>query len=381
MMKLINALFFVVCLMTTSIGHKVDGMHSVLEDDLERYLNLINKARVTSIQTKSGYLVDCVDINKQPVFDHPLLKNHKLQRKPSVNIPPTKHINGLEKVMCPKGTVPIQRITKDDLIRGKALFNEISQLTDNSIVSHSAYVYLKNEDGPYYGVNGIGSVYNPKVVNGQSSAGHVFVSNGNGDGMNKIIAGWHVSPQIYNDSATHFYLVWTPDNFKSGCYNLLCSGFVQTDESYHIGASITKTSTYGGEIVEMPISIRQDEYGNWVLGLGDRDIGHFPKAIFSNFNKGDEVGWGGSTSTPAGVASPPMGSGQFPNDDFIYGAYFREVGFRDNPTNGINHGPDGDFTDTYNDGVGCYGVAFYGDQGGKVGYSLMFGGTGGNCSN
>jgi hypothetical protein len=81
------------------------------------------------------------------------------------------------------------------------------------------------------------------------------------------------------------------------------------------------------------VSNVQDEYGNWVLGLGDRDIGHFPKAIFSNFNKGDQVGWGGSTSTPAGVASPPMGSGQFPNDDFIYGAYFREVGFRDNPTN------------------------------------------------
>ncbi|WJX64848.1 hypothetical protein P8452_49581 [Trifolium repens] len=368
--------------MTNSIGHRVDGMHNVLEDDLERHLNLINKARVTSIQTKSGYLVDCVDINKQPAFDHPLLKNYKLQRKPSVNISPTKHINGLEKVMCPKGTVPIQRITKDDLIRGKALFNEISQLTDNSVVTHSAHVYLKYELGSYYGVNGITSVYNPKVVNGQSSSGHVFVSKGNGDGMNKIVAGWHVSPQIYNDSATHFFLLWTPDNFKSGCYNLLCSGFVQTDESYHIGAPITKTSTYGGEIVEMPISIRQDKpYGNWVLRLVDRDIGHFPKVIFSDFESADEVGWGGSTSTPAGVASPPMGSGDFPNDDFIYGAYFREVGFRDNAYNGIDHGPYKNFIDTYNDGVGCYGVAFYGDQGGKVGYSLMFGGTGGNCSN
>jgi hypothetical protein len=65
------------------------------------------------------------------------------QRKPSVNISPTKHINGLEKIMCPKGTVPIQRITKDDLIRGKALFNEISQLTDNSVVTHvSFFTYI-----------------------------------------------------------------------------------------------------------------------------------------------------------------------------------------------------------------------------------------------
>lgn len=28
---------------------------------------------------KFGDIVDCVDINKQPAFNHPLLKNHKLQ--------------------------------------------------------------------------------------------------------------------------------------------------------------------------------------------------------------------------------------------------------------------------------------------------------------
>ncbi|GAU45623.1 hypothetical protein TSUD_253990 [Trifolium subterraneum] len=84
---------------------EVDGMHSVLEEDLDRYLNLINKSRIMSIQ----------------------------------------------------------RITKDDLIQGKALFNEINQLTDNSTVTRSAHVYLKSEHGPYYGVNGITSVYNPKV--------------------------------------------------------------------------------------------------------------------------------------------------------------------------------------------------------------------------
>jgi hypothetical protein len=74
-----------------------------------------------------------------------------------------------------------------------------------------------------------------------------------------------------------------------------------------------------------------------------------------------------------------MGSGDFPNDDFIYGSYFREVGFRNDSRNGINHGPLGDFIDTYNDGPKCYGVEYYGNQKGEVGYSLMFGGPGGNC--
>lgn len=56
-----------------------------------------------------------------------------------------------------------------------------------------ANVFLKSKGGPYYGVGGTTSVYNPKVVKGQSSAGHVFVQNGEGDGTNKIVVGWHVS--------------------------------------------------------------------------------------------------------------------------------------------------------------------------------------------
>jgi hypothetical protein len=113
----------------------------------------------------------------------------------------------------------------------------------------------------------------------------------------------------------------------------------------------------------------------------DRDIGYFPKHIFENMFTADQVGWGGSTLTPAGVSSPPMGSGDFPNDDFIYGSYFREVGFQNDSRNGINYGPYGDFIDIYNDGPKCYGVKYYGNQRGKVGYSLMFGGPGGNCNN
>lgn len=30
-------------------------------------------------QSEDGDIIDCVDINKQPAFDHPLLKNHKIQ--------------------------------------------------------------------------------------------------------------------------------------------------------------------------------------------------------------------------------------------------------------------------------------------------------------
>ncbi|PNX96149.1 hypothetical protein L195_g019351 [Trifolium pratense] len=109
-----------------------------------------------------------------------------------MKISSTKSIYGLEKVSCPKGTVPIRRVTKDDLIRGKYLFNDRT-LTQNGFRTGTAHVFLRPSGGPYYGVNGTTSVWHPSVVMGQESAGHLYVQNGNGDGTNKIIVGWHVT--------------------------------------------------------------------------------------------------------------------------------------------------------------------------------------------
>ncbi|BAT05400.1 Os08g0411100 [Oryza sativa Japonica Group] len=51
------------------------------EDDLalERELMMLNKPYVKSFKDSYGVVFDCVDIYRQPAFDHPLLKNHKLQ--------------------------------------------------------------------------------------------------------------------------------------------------------------------------------------------------------------------------------------------------------------------------------------------------------------
>ncbi|KAF8379158.1 hypothetical protein HHK36_028587 [Tetracentron sinense] len=47
--------------------------------ELERQLKLINKTTLKTIQTEYGDVIDCIDIQKQLAFDHPLLKNHKIQ--------------------------------------------------------------------------------------------------------------------------------------------------------------------------------------------------------------------------------------------------------------------------------------------------------------
>ncbi|XP_050908463.1 uncharacterized protein LOC127122107 [Lathyrus oleraceus] len=192
-------------------GRIFDTMQSTLMEDLEieKELKLINKAPVKTIYTKFGYILDCIDINNQPSLDHPLLKNHKLQKYPSFRTSKktssTKAILGIQKDECPIGTVPIKRTTKDDLIRGKSYFN-------NGLIDHmhgNHYAEVISGYFPYYnGVHGTSSIYNVSVTNDQSSCSVMYVRNGP-DSTNYIGMGWHVAPELYNDYAPHVYIVWT----------------------------------------------------------------------------------------------------------------------------------------------------------------------------
>ncbi|XP_058727501.1 protein neprosin-like [Vicia villosa] len=380
---MINILFLVICLVTITIGHKDNGMPNGLKEEdleLERQLNILNKSPIKSIHIKSGYIVDCVDINKQPAFDHPLLKNHKLQRKPNFekNIFQNSSIKPkfiLEKFRCPQETVPIRRTTKNDLIQGKLLFNG-QNITQNGAINLFARIYLSIAGSPYYGVSGSTSIWNPKVYKGQSSAASLYVRRGGGNDLNKISLGWHAFPELYNDDQTHLFVFWTSG--KNGCFNMLCKGFIQVDKSYTFGARISRTSTYGGQIIEAPLQISQDKVGNWWLRVMNKDIGYFPAALFSSLNGAEEVGFGGYTVTPAGTSSPTMGSGHKPDSNFTHATYFRFVNYLDKIGNHFD--PKEFMVESYNDAPNCYGITNYENKKRKQGYSLQFGGPGGKCN-
>ncbi|CAI8583558.1 unnamed protein product [Vicia faba] len=320
MSKMIQILLLVMCLVATITGHRDHGMQSVLKEDLEleRQLNILNKPPIKSIHTMSGYIVDCVDINKQPAFDHPLLKNHKLQKKPIFE----RNINEIR-----VQNLPIKSISIFEKVRC------------------------------------------------QSSAGHLYFKRGKEDDIDKISVGWHVFPELYNDNQTHLYLFWTSG--KNGCFNMLCKGFIQVDRSYIFGARVSKTSTYGGEIMEVALQISKDNVGNWWLKVLNKDIGYFPAALFSSLKGADQVEFGGYTVTPAGTDSPTMGSGHKPDGDFTHASYFRFVKHLN-----IVQEPDDPLpfmVEIDNDAPNCYGVTNYEGKKRHMGYSLQFGGPGGKC--
>ncbi|XP_017428571.2 uncharacterized protein LOC108336611 [Vigna angularis] len=382
---MMNILFFIFCLVISHINHNVDGIQDILKEDVQEDVkfeikqNLTINSSVKTIHTKLGNVIDCFDIYKQPAFDHPLLKNHKLQQKPNFEIEKTAENSSQIEFMfefdeekCPEGTVPILRTDEIVSLNDHMLSKEIPGL-------HIAEVSLKPRLGPYYKVAGTMSIYGPQVNKDQVSMAHIWVEKGSAETMNKISAGWHVLPQIYNDNRSHFYSTWTTDNYKhTGCYNLQCRGFVQTDRTVFLGAPFGHLSVYDVISYVIYISITQDpETKNWWLTLGNKSIGYFPAALFSDLGSASIVGWGGRAGGKVGSPSPPMGSGHFPDGKSVHACYFKAVEIQDSSRD--IYGPKSSQVVTFNDNNKCYGVIYYGDQGNHLGCVLQFGGPGGDC--
>ncbi|XP_026420249.1 uncharacterized protein LOC113316245 [Papaver somniferum] len=138
--KLLN--MFIVLNMMICIQHLVvSGRRISIEEEedieIQEQLKILNKPPIKTIKMSDGEIVDCIDENKQPAFDHPMLKNHKIRSRPSS--PPNDANRGasssssrkmvnLRRVKCPKGTVPIRRTSKEDLIRAKSFMESFEPI-------------------------------------------------------------------------------------------------------------------------------------------------------------------------------------------------------------------------------------------------------------
>ncbi|KAF8379095.1 hypothetical protein HHK36_028524 [Tetracentron sinense] len=368
------------------------GLEEEEDMELERQLKLINKTPLKTIQTENGDVIDCIDIHKQLAFDHPLLKNHKIQIRPSF---PLKGVTneassmanpirvGLKGKGCPTRTVPIRRTRKEDLLRSKT-FASIHPNTREVPGSHFATLETlkptNDPDSVLHGAKAHINVYNPRVAADQTSTGQMWVENG--PFINSIQAGWIVSPPLYGDHSTRLFTAWTADGYhRTGCWNTLCPGFVQVDKKVYLGEAFSKTSVYNGDQYEMIFHIYQDLVtGNWwfVCTPDNIHVGYWPKSIFTDLAKGASmVSWGGRTSGAPEATSAEMGSGKLPDGQYHHACFFRQIQFV-NASYALQD-PDEDRTREIIDKPDCYDLKYYGDQGGEMGHTFLFGGPGGNC--
>ncbi|KAI4354303.1 hypothetical protein L6164_003177 [Bauhinia variegata] len=190
----------------------------------------------------------------------------------------------------------------------------------------------------------------------------------------------HGVPRLYGDNKTRFTAYWTTDNYKSGCYNVECPGFVQMHPYYHLGQDIGNASISGLKQYVVDLGINQDHStGNWWLIIyGTEKVGYWPKEHFNHLNEGASfVQYCGWRYISSDGISPPMGSSSLPTLDYKTSSFFAQVKTADSSYTG----DDIDFGTLYGDtSPQCYDVKYFYNQGGKLRKTFAYGGTGGKLS-
>ncbi|XP_054813490.1 uncharacterized protein LOC129314145 [Prosopis cineraria] len=319
--------------------------------EIEKLLKKLNKQAVKSIKSPDGDIIDCVSILNQPAFDHPKLQNHKIKMRPTFR-PEEKTISENSKMSsivqpwhqigsCPKGTIPIRRTRKEDILRARTIQQfgkkNLKTVRLRSYVAGQggheyASVFVKG--GKYYGGKATMSIWEPTVLKDEYSISQIWViSDADSQNLNTIEAGWQVHPQLYGDDATRLFTYWTSDSYKStGCYDLLCSGFVQLDTGIAVGGRITPLSVYGDANSQYGITImiwKDVSNGDWWMQYGDKVMGYWDSSLFSHlFDSATAIQLGGevlNSESDSQHTTTQMGSGHFPAEGFGKASYFNNI--------------------------------------------------------
>jgi hypothetical protein len=244
---------------------------------------------------------------------------------------------------CPDGTVPVRRLTLEDLTRFETLrdfFRKGPRGTSRRppreaepatvpVTHRWAHAYQNVNNG---GGHSFLNIWAPAIGANQvfSLSQHWYVG-GSGANLQTVECGWQVYPGLYGDSQPHLFTYWTPDNHHTGCYNLTCPAFVQIGSAFAPGVAIGPTSVPGGPqyVIELAYWLTGVRWRLYVNGTqGSNAIGYYPVSLFQGgalASQAAEIDYGGETT---GTTSfPPMGSGAFANQGWQHAAYQRTIGY------------------------------------------------------
>ncbi|WVY95825.1 hypothetical protein V8G54_027976 [Vigna mungo] len=301
------------------------------------------------------------------------------------------HLNGTR---CPKGTVPVRRSTVHDVLRAKSLYDfgkkrsrvPLSRRSDAPDVlsanGHEHAIAYTGSSQEMYGAKATINVWDPSIqVINEFSLSQLWILSGSFDGtdLNSIEAGWQVSPELYGDSRPRLFTYWTSDSYRAtGCYNLLCAGFIQTNSRIAIGAAISPVSSYGSKQYDITILIWKDpKVGNWWMSFGEKTlVGYWPAEVFTHLAEhATMVEWGGEVVNSRSNGQhtfTQMGSGHFAEDGFGKASYFRNLQIvdMDNSLSSVQS------ISTLAENSNCYDIkSFYSNEWGTYFY---YGGPGNN---
>lgn len=171
------------------------------------------------------------------------------------------------------------------------------------------------------------NVWRPKPAPGDFSLSQHWYIGGSGSKKQTLEGGWQVYPDYYGTDDPVLFIFYTPDNYSSGCYNLDCSGFVQVDNSWVLGGTLSPVSTDGGGQRTIRMQWQLFE-GNWWLfvkgGGAYTAVGYYPGALYGSGQMASHaqiVKYGGETASDDSGSAGNMGSGKFASKGWSHAAY------------------------------------------------------------
>ncbi|KAJ1430343.1 hypothetical protein SESBI_07834 [Sesbania bispinosa] len=277
-LKVAIVLFGALLALCTKVVLRVEGSaSSSLEKEIEAKLKLLNKPAIRTIKSEDGDIIDCVDIYKQPAFDHPALKNHTVQARNWSGKSAEADIN---------------------------LWNPRVDLPEDFT---TAQLRLK--------------------AGGDSTTD-----------FQSVETGWMVNPRLYGDRATRLFISWTKDSYKTtGCFDLTCPGFVTTGQ-LALGATFSAISSQSSKQYEFNAAMVWDSSsGNWWVKVNNNmTVGYFPGKLFGPGglqHSATSVEFGGQVYSPQIRKKPhtatAMGSGEFATGRLGFACYMRNYLIKD----------------------------------------------------
>jgi hypothetical protein len=386
---------------------------------MRRYLDerYASEDVVHRFRSALGEDIDCVRMEAQPGLRRAGMERHILQKAPStlpqgepVDTFGAKGLNprqGLTNEVdatgavqhCPEGAIPVLRVSLEQLQRFSSLDDffrkapagvdprpeseRVNPLAAGPSDSHQ-YAHAAKYNVDNRGATSTLNLWNPAVeLDSEFSLSQIWVVRGSGTGLQTVETGAQLYKGLYGDKTSHLFIYYTPDGYKTGCYNLTCSAFVQTDSSVVVGGSLGAASVRGGAQYEQRLEWFKDgATGPWWLRFGDKWVGYYPATLFNSNGLADHantIDFGGEIidgRNGGRHTNTDMGSGAFPSEGWQKAAYQRRIQYVD--LKNVYQSP---ALSGSRNSSGCYDIALFNDTSANGwGQYFYFGGPGYNAN-
>jgi hypothetical protein len=246
---------------------------------------------------------------------------------------------------CPDGTIGMLRISLETVTRFRNLEDFLRRKTAPPVHPAAApaatvhkYAYARQTVDNLGGNSGL-NLWSPAVATGEFALSQQWYSAGSGAGHQTVEGGVQVYPQLFGTNLACPFVFWTSANYTNGCYNLTCTGFVQTSNKMTLGVpwAAQYYSTDGGTQYDVVWQWKLAGRAWWLfvfLSNGWNAIGYYPTSLYGTgplATKATDITYGGETT--GATSWGPMGSGKFANTGWSHAAYQRQIFYIDTSSN------------------------------------------------